>query len=238
MTAGRGVHILTALALIAGVFSCGRKEKIIPRAEMVDIYADLLIADQWVTDNGNEYKVADTTLFYEPIFNKYGYTTLDFRNSADYYLRDPRRFSRILQRTSVKLGERASVLEKEFMAVDARIAEIESLMSAAPKALVFYDSLFFANCWTFSLDMLTDERGVYVPSYFIFPDSLSVGDLTPSDDTLRVAEPLPLDDETEMAPLEDDLSRPMGRMLPSEKKKDMPDGELEIQHHVPVSEEK
>lgn len=60
----------------------------------------MIIADQWIAIQSAEVRrQSDTTQFYEPIFNKYGYTLSDYLTSVDYYMNDPERFSRILKKT-------------------------------------------------------------------------------------------------------------------------------------------
>ena len=161
--------VAVLLAALLCLSACGRKDKVIPRDTMVDIYADLFISDQWLREQGGPaFMDSDTMRFYEPIFRKYGYTTLDFRNSANYYLRDSRRFARILQRTSVKLEEHAKYLERLSSDIEAKRWEIRRLMDAAPVPPVFYDSVFFARAAGFRIDLRRDEMGAWMPAS---PDS-------------------------------------------------------------------
>ena len=156
--------VAAALALILCLSACRQKDKIIPRATMTDIYAELFLADQWLIDQGIETsRMVDTMRFYEPIFRKYGYTTLDFRNSANYYLQDARRFARILQRASVQLEERAKQLERLSEDIETSRNEILRLMQAAPKPMVFYDETFFERASGFQVKMERDEWGVWMP---------------------------------------------------------------------------
>ena len=77
-------HILTLLAAcILIISSCKRgDEKIIPRKDMAKIYAEMLVVDQWVQLDQAVRKTMDTTLVYEPILEKYGYDSDDYRNSV------------------------------------------------------------------------------------------------------------------------------------------------------------
>ena len=87
---------------------------------MAEIYADMLVADQWVLDNPGTRTKADTSLVYEPIFNSYGYTTEDYRASVGYYMKDPERYSRILRSTTEILDERIAYLQ-ELKRIDDRM---------------------------------------------------------------------------------------------------------------------
>ena len=114
-------HISFALALLIGLASCsGGRDKVIPRAKLAEIYAEMLVTDQWITSTPGARREADTSLVYEPILEKYGYTSADYRKSVDRYMDDPERFSRIL-RTS------ADILEKKLDELKKRKEEIDHL---------------------------------------------------------------------------------------------------------------
>ena len=74
--------------------------------------------DQWLPDNPEKRTAADTTWFYEPIFEKYGYTLKDYQNSVDHYLNDPKRYAQMM----AKVGEG---LRKEASAINQRIGQRE-----------------------------------------------------------------------------------------------------------------
>ena len=169
--------LLVALTLLPG---CGRKERIIPRDKMVDIYADLFLADQWLRDQGTAYVDADTMRFYEPVFRRYGYTTLDFRNSCNHYLKDSRRFARILQRASAKLSDHAKYLDRLSTDIQTVEAEIRRLMNSATVPPVLYDSAFFARSAGSEPDMRLDDRGAWMPWFPPpAPDTVAVADSVP-----------------------------------------------------------
>ena len=104
------ILILVATAALC-VAACSRGPKVIPRSKMEKIYTDMLLADQWFALNTNNRIAIDTTLFYEPIFRKYGYTTDDFRVSVEYYMRDPLRFSKMMKKVAVKMDAEAARLQ-------------------------------------------------------------------------------------------------------------------------------
>ena len=173
------IRLSVILALLSGLVclsACQRKDKIIPRSTMVDIYADLFIADQWLKSQHEDFIAADTLRFYEPIFRKYGYTTLDFRNSANYYLQDPKRFARILQRTSAKLGEHAAYLERLSSDIESVRKEVDRLKVSAVIPAVFYDTAFFRKSAIYAMDMQLDERGAWMP---VFPSEAPDSTLIP-----------------------------------------------------------
>ena len=108
--------ILTAVFLLT---SCaGKKDRVIPRGKLAEIYADMLLVDQWITSTPGNRQVADTSLVYEPILEKYGYSSADYRKSVDVYMDDPERYSRILRTT----GE---ILDRKLARLNERREEIE-----------------------------------------------------------------------------------------------------------------
>lgn len=70
---------------------------------MVDIYAEMLLADQWLKDHPEYRTQADTSLFYDPILRRYGYTFKDYDISVKHYLLDPERYAKMLLQSSKKL---------------------------------------------------------------------------------------------------------------------------------------
>ncbi len=89
--------IIVASAILS--CSAGEGGRVIPRKVFAEIYADMFVADQWAHSSSWQYRTTlDTTELYEPIFRKYGYTADDYIASVDYYLEDPVRYERILQR--------------------------------------------------------------------------------------------------------------------------------------------
>lgn len=100
------------LLLFVVLSGCGSKGRVISRSDFVDIYADMLLADAWLQKSPEARRQADTSAFYEPIFRKYGYTTLDYDRSVFKYLRDPEKFSKILSDVQEKLRVELNDLRK------------------------------------------------------------------------------------------------------------------------------
>lgn len=124
-------HII-ALAFSVLVFftSCGKdKEQVIPRDELAEIYAEMLITDQWIISTPNVRMIADTSLVYAPILGKYGYDKADYRKSIDHYMNDPERFAKILENTVAILDARLKDLEVRKKELD----RLEKLRKIAEK---------------------------------------------------------------------------------------------------------
>lgn len=98
---------------VAVMSSCrGDGTKVIPRGEMAEIYAEMLVTDQWIVSTPSIRLIADTSLVYEPILQKYGYTGDDYRRSVDHYMDDPERFARIFRETADILDKRLAELKR------------------------------------------------------------------------------------------------------------------------------
>ena len=116
----RVVHIIAACAVLFSLVGCSfNRTKVIPRGEMAEIYAEMLMADQWISENSRTRTQADTSLVYEPIFQRYGYDTEDYRASVAHYMKDPERYSRILRETAEILDARILEL-KELKRIEDR----------------------------------------------------------------------------------------------------------------------
>ena len=123
----RGGHIVlifaAALLLLAG---CGGK-KVIPADKLADIYADMFLADQWLRDHPDSRELADSTLFYDPIFERYGYSFEDFDHSMQYYTSVPDEFSEITTQVSEKLRKLGLRLDEVNKLRKETLAEYENV---------------------------------------------------------------------------------------------------------------
>lgn len=113
---------LIRLSILALLFlaSCG--DSLIPRGKMSRIIADLYVTDRYVFSYHDLMKSADTSKLYEPIINKYGYTTQDFVNTIGYYVERPAKLKTIY--ANAKL-----ILQAEFASAEAEVARKRSLDS-------------------------------------------------------------------------------------------------------------
>lgn len=153
-------HIIVFAACICMLLSCGQdKDKLIPRNKLAEIYAEMFVTDQWIVSTPSVRRMADTSLVYEPILEKYGYSSEDYRLSVEKYLDDPDRFSKIL-RTSVEILDRKLEVLKEEKAKLDHIRALEKFLSQ-----IKYDPDFRAEDF---FPYLFDEP------YIHYYDSLSV----------------------------------------------------------------
>ena len=104
----------TLIALVSGLLllSCSGRPKIIPRGVMTDIIAEMLLADQWLSDHPEDRNRADTMLFYDPIFERYGYTFEDYDASVLRYMEDPEKFAKVFRDAGLKLKDKRDVYRR------------------------------------------------------------------------------------------------------------------------------
>ena len=119
-----GYLLLSALVCLCLLPSC-RRAKIMSQKDMADIYAEMFLADQWLNDNSSQKRVADTSRFYEAIFQKFGYSFEDYDASVNYYLQRPEKFRKILDRTENKLRMTAKKLDN----FEKRVEEQNKILS-------------------------------------------------------------------------------------------------------------
>lgn len=97
--------ILTILAILPLLAGCSDKGKVIPGEDFSEIFVDMFLADQWLRDHPSYRDKADTTLFFEPIFRKYGYSFKDYNASLDFYAGDTDLLTEITTAAALKLNE-------------------------------------------------------------------------------------------------------------------------------------
>lgn len=106
-------YFFIALIFLSIMASCARKARVIPKSKLEKIYMEMLLVDQWIGLEWSNTRVADTSVVYEQIFEKYGYTSNDYRKSVSYYMEDPDRFAKIFENISNALTTKANIIDKE-----------------------------------------------------------------------------------------------------------------------------
>lgn len=162
------LYIICAALVLGGISSCSKKGDIIPRTTMSKIYAELFVADSWLSMASPEDRyMADTMAFYEPVFKEFGYTTSDYLASVEYYLNDPERFARILKKTQTMLESELNLLDERVKQErDEENAERErkARLDRLDAPCIVYKDFVHEAFFTDYVRMERDENGVYVPS--------------------------------------------------------------------------
>ena len=198
-------HILAlAIFILALLPSCRKGEaELIPRSDLSRIYAEMLLTDQWIIHTPNVRNIADTSLVYEPILERYGYDSDDYRKSVDVYMDDPERFSRIFRTSAEILNDEIIELKKlkreqEDAAERHKITVMIDMKSFFPYLgeepyVHYYDSLDVVYDSTATYKIMPIERAdtIYDRIEMIIRiDSLSVADSLPMADSIMIADTL------------------------------------------------
>lgn len=186
----RRICVLAAAALL--VISCGRNGRVIPAHKLSKIYAEMLVLDQRIRNNPHLASTADTTLVYEPILNKYGYSGKDYAKSVARYMKDPEAFGKIFKDTREILDSHI----KELKAAERARQKADSLRNAI-EAKTFLRAPIYMDiaCDTVRIDTVAvsiDSLGIYSWRRFV-PDTLYDGPvyrLRAKADTVAVADTL------------------------------------------------
>lgn len=151
-------HILILLVAVMTLAPSCRKEgpRVIPRSKLAKIYAEMFVTDQWVQSKPGLRTIADTSLVYEPILEKYGYDSEDYQYSIDHYMDDPERFSRILRTT-------AEIIDKEIRALRKTQEQIRQEQQKMREAIKYEFEMFHSYEELISPDGLKE-----------WPDSMDV----------------------------------------------------------------
>lgn len=115
-------HIAVAFLVVLTLSGCHRKGRIIPAKTLENIYVEMFLADQWLRNQTEERPKADTTLFYEPVFRRYGFTSQDYDVTVSYYIDRPDKYVKILRRVAKDLN----IKHLEYNRIAERIARVNS----------------------------------------------------------------------------------------------------------------
>ena len=205
-------HIIAVIAAMVLLASCSRDgAEVIPRSKLSQIYADMLMTDQWILSTPGFRHIADTSLVYEPILKKYGYDSEDYRKTIEVYMNDPERFSRILRTTVSIFDERLAELHKQEKLLEEAEARRKRLAKLKFESDInmneffpclyeepyvhYYDSVSFepdSALWIYRLQHIPATDTVFEgPAVKVKTDTLVVND------TLNIIESKILDKEIE-----------------------------------------
>lgn len=151
---------IAALAVII-LCSCSREEgKVIPKAKLARIYAEMFVADQKIGGDTKARSMADTSYVYEPIFEKYGYTSDDYRASMSHYIKDADRYAKILRETSIILEEEIAELKRQKAAMAPLEEALDAMERNRPDRIFFMTGIGCPSVFhQDSVDFYIDSTG-------------------------------------------------------------------------------
>ena len=172
----RGTTVALMLLSFALAFSsCSKGGRVLSEHKMEMLYTDMFLADQWLRDHPKYRAMADTTLFFDPIFEKHNITFEDYDASLKYYVSKPELLAEITQKASARLSKMADIMSKEV----ERLAEIDRTNKANRISHEFVDfesleprSEYFSL--TDSVSVHSDSLALALDSLAFAPDSLAI----------------------------------------------------------------
>lgn len=123
----RAAHIVLLLTLLA-LTGCGRGGRVIPQKKLMRMYTEMFLADQWVKDHPDAREAVDTTLFFDPLFRRHGYSFEDYDRTLHYYLDRPEKFGKMLNRAADQMRKEGAALQAVVDAEQERLDEIRHLL--------------------------------------------------------------------------------------------------------------
>lgn len=180
----RGTTVALMLLSFALAFSsCSKGGRVLSEHKMEMLYTDMFLADQWLRDHPKYRAMADTTLFFDPIFEKHNITFEDYDASLKYYVSKPELLAEITQKASARLSKMADIMSKEV----ERLAEIDRTNKANRVSHEFVDfesleprSEYFS--FTDSVSVHSDSLALALDSLSFASDSLAI-----ASDSLAIA---------------------------------------------------
>ena len=178
----RGTTVALMLLSFALAFSsCSKGGRVLSEHKMEMLYTDMFLADQWLRDHPKYRAMADTTLFFDPIFEKHNITFEDYDASLKYYVSKPELLAEITQKASARLSKMADIMSKEV----ERLAEIDRTNKANRISHEFVDfesleprSEYFS--FTDSVSVHSDSLAYARDSLAFAPDSLAAKEVSHS----------------------------------------------------------
>lgn len=122
-----------ALALCGGCSGIGGPA--IGEGDMSRIISDIYLVDQWSKIDDAAAMRADTTLLYDGIFEKYGYTLGDYAASMEYYIRHWKTYLKVLDGAHRILTKGAREAEEFARLEGARLVQVVRTPMKSDKSL-------------------------------------------------------------------------------------------------------
>ncbi len=112
----RRIFTIIALAAVATAFVQCRRDRVIPDDTLAEIFYEAFLTNSYI---GIEYIDTDSLQIYEPIFQKYGYTSKDVRYTVgNFSRRKSARLGNVVEQAITRLDNEGKELERQVMILD------------------------------------------------------------------------------------------------------------------------
>lgn len=107
---------LIIIVLAATAFVQCRRDRVIPDDTLAEMFYEAFLTNSYI---GIEYIDTDSLQIYEPIFQKYGYTSKDVRYTVgNFSRRKSARLGNVVEQAITRLDEEGKELERQVMILD------------------------------------------------------------------------------------------------------------------------
>lgn len=149
---------------------------IIPKKDMVLILEQIYITDGVVSISESSLGFKDSIAYYEPILNKYGYTTSEFDSSIKYYAQRTEELDEIFDKVILELSKQQEQFAKDSSNIEAPIdSVIKSENNLWPHKTKWDMTIDHTNNPSLSFSIPVVGNGIYTVSFGaqVFPQDKS-----------------------------------------------------------------
>ncbi len=116
---------LQILTILMAVFFISCKDKLIPEKDMVSIMVHVFLTDATVSNPqvGSLYQKKDSIEYYQSIYEPMGYSTEQFKNSINYYIKNPEMLDQLLDKVINELSQIETKLNTELNSLKQKSTE-------------------------------------------------------------------------------------------------------------------
>ena len=163
------------MGIIILLFGCSGNT-IIPKKDMVLILKQIYLTDGVVSISDKDLSYKDSIAYYEPILQKYGYTTAEFDSSIKYYAQRTEEFDEIFDKVILELSKQQELFEEDTIKFEQ---QYDSLLKAEknlwPHKTKWDMTIDHTNNPSLSFSLPVMGKGIYTVSFDaqIFPQDKS-----------------------------------------------------------------
>ena len=112
---------------------------------MAEIYAEMFLIDQRISGDWTLKRIADTTRVYEAVLAEHGYTLEDYAVSQEHYIKDARRYTKMLKKSVAIVHKEGLALKEAKSKEDAVYATRYGMKRFAPHRICLLDTLTYSD---------------------------------------------------------------------------------------------
>ncbi len=115
----RNINVLAISFLFSLLLFTSCSEERIPKEDFQKVLKDIFLTDLIIQRDGQLSQMADSAIVYEPVLEKYGYTTGQFMATLNYYVDRPDRLQSLLRQLREYVNEERAAYNTYFTELQA-----------------------------------------------------------------------------------------------------------------------